>query len=159
MPQGSFTNHFASKESFGLEIIGRYFDGSCAMFDRTLRNEALPPLQRLSAYIDASTERLNEAGMRHGCLFGNFIAEASEHSEAIRSRVVELLAQLESMVASCLRAAVAAGELAQDFDCEEIAAFVVASLQGATLLAKAQRSSAPVQRFKHVLFTRILTRP
>ena len=38
------------------------------------------------------------------------------------------------------------------------AAFVVASLQGANLLAKAQRSPVPVERFKEVLFGSVLKR-
>ena len=156
VPQGSFTNHFASKEAFGLEIVNLYFQGSCELFDRTLRNESLPPLQRLSDYIDASTGRLGDGGARHGCLFGNFMAEASEHSELIRARVVELLAEVERLVRSCLGAAVAAQELPPDFDCAEGAAFIVASLQGAILMSKAQRSCAPIDQFKHILFSRIL---
>src|ERR1700744_4208544 len=60
VPQGSFTNHFASKEAFGLEIIELYFERSRAVIDATLRNDALPPLQRLRAYIDANKNRLNQ---------------------------------------------------------------------------------------------------
>src|SRR5277367_4725567 len=77
VPQGSFTNHFTSKEAFGLEIINLYFSESSSMLESTLRNEALTPLARLGAYVDANMSRLNATGMRNGCLFGNFIAEAS----------------------------------------------------------------------------------
>src|ERR1700685_149208 len=92
VPQGSFTNHFASKEAFGLEVVNRYYVASCALLDTTLRNESLSPVQRLRAYLDANANRLNENGIRNGCLFGNFIVEASEHSEIIRARVVQILA-------------------------------------------------------------------
>jgi TetR/AcrR family transcriptional repressor of nem operon len=159
VPQGSFTNHFASKEAFGLEIINLYFSSSGPMLDSTLRNEALTPLTRVRAYVDANIDRLNETGMRNGCLFGNFIAEASEHSEAIRQRIVAILAEMERAIAVCLRQAVAAHELPPDFGCDEIAAFVMSGLQGAILLAKAQRSPQPVECFKHTLFTKILNRP
>jgi TetR/AcrR family transcriptional repressor of nem operon len=159
VPQGSFTNHFASKEAFGLEIINLYFSSSGPMLDSTLRNEALAPLARIRAYVDANIGRLNETGMRNGCLFGNFIAEASEHSEAIRLRIVAILAEMERAIAVCLREAVAARELPPDFGCDEIAAFVMSGLQGAILLAKAQRSPQPMQCFKHTLFTKILNRP
>ena len=159
VPQGSFTNHFASKEAFGLEIINLYFSSTGPMLDSTLRNAALTPLARVRAYVDANIARLNETGMRNGCLFGNFIAEASEHSEAIRQRIVAILAQMERAIAVCLREAMAAGELPPDFGCDEIAAFVMSGLQGATLLAKAQRSPQPMECFKHTLFTKILNRP
>src|SRR5258707_7122361 len=156
VPQGSFTNYFAWKEAFGLEILDLYLAAGREVMHQTLRNDALPPLERLSAYIDAGKNRLNRDDMRNGCLFGNFTAEASDHSEAIRHRLVEVFAEVQQSIAHCLKAAVDAGELPPDFECVEIAGFVVSSLQGANLLAKAQRSPVPVERFKRILFSRIL---
>jgi TetR/AcrR family transcriptional repressor of nem operon len=156
VPQGSFTNHFASKEAFGLEVLDLYFARGCELMGETLRNDALPPLQRLGAYIDATKDRLNKNGMRSGCLYGNFTAEASDHSEILRQRLVEIFAEVQASVAYCLRAAKAAGELSPSLDCDEIAAFIVSSLQGANLLAKAERSPVPVERFKQILFSTVL---
>jgi TetR/AcrR family transcriptional repressor of nem operon len=159
VPQGSFTNHFASKEAFGLEIIELYFARSCEVIGETLRNDSLPPLERLGAYIDAAKARLSKDDMRNGCLFGNFTAEASDHSEVIRRRLVEIFAEVQESVAYCLRAAVQAGELPPDFDCNAVAGFVVSSMQGANLVAKAQRSTIPVERFKKILFSMVLRTP
>jgi TetR/AcrR family transcriptional repressor of nem operon len=156
VPQGSFTNHFASKEAFGREVLDLYFARSCALMDETLRNDALPPLQRLSAYIDATKDRLNRNGMRSGCLYGNFTAEASDHSEILRQRLLEIFAEVKAAVAYCLRAAQEAGEISPGLDCDEVAAFIVASLQGANLIAKAERSPVPVERFKQILFSAVL---
>jgi TetR/AcrR family transcriptional regulator, transcriptional repressor for nem operon len=156
VPQGSFTNHFASKEAFGLEILDLYLTSSRTLIAETLRNDSLPPLERLRAYIDANKNRLNREGMRNGCLFGNFTAEASDHSEGIRHRLVEIFAEVQQAIAYCLRAAVAAGELPADFECDDVAGFVLTSLQGATLVAKAERSPAPVERFEQVLFSKLL---
>src|SRR6185295_18628357 len=64
VPQGSFTNHFGSKEAFGLEVIDLYFANSLEVFKRTLRNDEVPPLQRLRSYIDESKNRLNRDSMR-----------------------------------------------------------------------------------------------
>ena len=158
VPQGSFTNHFASKEAFGLEVIDLYFANAQDAMRDTLRNDDLPPLQRLRQYIDNGKNRLNRDSMKNGCLFGKFTAEASDSSEPIRRRLVEVFGELQSAVAFCLRAAVKAGEISPTTDCDEIAAFVVASLQGANLLAKAQRSPVPVERFKEVLFGSVLRR-
>lgn len=158
VPQGSFTNHFASKEVFGLEVIDLYFENSCETMRQTLRNDELPPLQRLRAYIDAGKNRLNKDGMRNGCLFGNFTAEATDTSESIRLRLIEVFAEVQASFAYCLRAAVKAGEISPSLDCDELAGFIVSSLQGAILLAKAQRSPVPVERFKEILFSLVLRR-
>jgi TetR/AcrR family transcriptional regulator, transcriptional repressor for nem operon len=156
VPQGSFTNHFSSKEAFGLEIIDLYLANSRRSMAETLLNDSLPPLQRLGAYIEASRNRLNKDSMRNGCLFGNFTAEASDHSEAIRLRLVGIFTEIQAAFAYCLKAAVKAGELPVKFKCEEVAGFIVSSLQGANLLAKAQRSPVPVDRFKRILFSTVL---
>jgi TetR/AcrR family transcriptional repressor of nem operon len=156
VPQGSFTNHFASKEAFGLEVIDRYFARNETVIRDTLRNDALPPLQRLADYIETSRNRLNRDSMRNGCMLGNFTAEATDHSEPIREKLLKIFEEIRSSVAYCLEAAVESGDLRPDFECQEVAAFIVASLQGANLLAKAQRDPEPVDRFKRILFSTIL---
>ena len=156
VPQGSFTNHFASKEAFGLEVLERYHDMTSAAVSATLRNDELPPLRRLRAWISRQLEYLRKDDMRRGCLYGNMSAEASEESETIRARVVSVFAENEASVAYCLAAAVDAGELAPSTDSRELAGFIVSSLQGAILVAKAQRSPLPVERFVRVLFQRLL---
>jgi len=156
VPQGSFTNHFTSKEAFGLEIIDLYFANSRRTIAETLRNDARPPLERLKEYIDGNKDRLNRNSMKNGCLFGNFTAEASEYSEPIRTRIVEIFAETRAALAYCLRAAVAAGEVGPALDCEEVAGFILSSLQGAILLSKAHRSPEPIERFKRVLFSSVL---
>ena len=158
VPQGSFTNHFTSKEAFGLEVIDLYFANASEMMRRTLRNDELPPLQRLRAYIDEGKAGDEAVGMKNGCLFGNFTAEANDCGDPIRLRIVAAFAEVQAAIAYCLRAAVKAGEIAPSTDCDEVAAFIVASLQGARLIAKAQRSPVPVERFKEVLFGSVLKR-
>jgi TetR/AcrR family transcriptional repressor of nem operon len=156
VPQGSFTNHFASKEAFGLEILARYREMTDAAVAATLRNDALPPLRRLRRWIEGQLEYLKQDDMRRGCLFGNLSAEASEQSDTIRTRTANAYTENQESVAYCLRAAVAAGELPSTLDTHELGGFIVSSLQGAILVAKAQRSPAPMERFLRVLFSAVL---
>src|SRR5882724_12496202 len=156
VPQGSFTNHFASKEAFGLEVLARYIAMTDATVAATLHNDALAPLPRLRDWIEGQLEYLEQDECRKGCLLGNLSAEVSEHSEAIRTRVASAFSQYQEAVAYCLRAAVAAGELVSTTDTQEIAGFVISSLQGAILVAKVQRSPSPVERFLRVLFSTVL---
>jgi TetR/AcrR family transcriptional regulator, transcriptional repressor for nem operon len=153
VPQGSFTNHFASKEAFCLEILDLYFKDVGAMIQRTLRYDSLPPLKRLRAFVDAQIKYLNRIGWRNGCLIGNFSAEASEHSEVIRKRLIEIYEEMRQAVGYCLRAAVKSDELSRKNDCDELAGFLIASLQGAILQSKAERSSVPIERYKHLIFS------
>jgi TetR/AcrR family transcriptional repressor of nem operon len=155
VPQGSFTNHFTSKESFGLQVLDRYFEQTRRRLDATLFNDALAPLQRLRAYVDAA-DNADERGVRNGCLIGNFCIEASEHSEIIRHRLIEILDELQGAVTACLRAAVKAGDLPAITECAPLADFFISSLQGALLRAKVERTAAPVKLFKKVMFSGVL---
>jgi TetR/AcrR family transcriptional regulator, transcriptional repressor for nem operon len=156
VPQGSFTNHFASKEAFGLEILERYRAMTSAAVRATLRNDRLPPLDRLRSWIRGQLTYLRKDDMRRGCLYGNLSAEASEASDAIRFRVASVFAENQASVAYCLEAAIETGELAPKTDVQELAGFIVSSLQGAILVAKAQRSPIPVERFERILFRHML---
>ena len=49
-----------------------------------------------------------------------------------------------------------AGDLSSATDCHELAHFLYASLQGAILESKVERSSAPLKRFKKVLLSTLL---
>jgi TetR/AcrR family transcriptional repressor of nem operon len=156
VPQGSFTNHFRSKEAFCLELLDRYFAMVRENLDRTLRNDSARPLARLRKWVDINIGVLKNSDMRSGCLIGNFSAEAGEHSEPIRRRLVEIFEEIHQAVVYCLEAAVKAGDLPAAADCAELAQFLYASLHGATLQAKIEHSPAPLERFKKVLFSIVL---
>ena len=98
-------------------------------------------------------------GLRNGCLLGNFTADSCEHSEQIRQRLTLIFADLRDSVAACLKDAVAAGQADPGLDCSEVAAFLLAALQGAILLAKAQRSVAPLERCERQLMRLISVAP
>jgi TetR/AcrR family transcriptional regulator, transcriptional repressor for nem operon len=156
VPQGSFTNHFASKEAFCLEILDLYFKDIRATIQKTLHNDTLPPLERLRAYVDSQIRYLNRIGWQNGCLVGNFSAEATDHSEVIRKRLVEIYEELRQATAYCLKAAVKIGELPRKTECDELGGFLIASLQGAILQSKTERNAVPLKRFKHLIFSTLL---
>src|SRR5260370_34699721 len=80
VPQGSFTNHFDSKEAFALEILDLYFTDSRTMIRETLRDDSLLPLKRLRAYFDASIAAIKDHDPKNGCLVGNCAAESYDRS-------------------------------------------------------------------------------
>ena len=156
VPHGSFTNHFPSKEAFGLEVLDLYYLNAKEGIVRTLRNDELDPLQRLRAFIDIQIKQIARYKMKRGCLFGNYSAEATDDNEGLRLRLVEIFDEIQQSVEYCLKAAVKAGELPPRTRVGELAGFVISSLQGAMLLSKAYRSTAPVERFKRILFSSVL---
>ena len=156
VPQGSFTNHFASKEAFAQEVLDLYFAMVRNNVEKTLRNDSLAPLRRLRSWIDLQIAFLKNGNCRTGCLIGNFSIEASDQSELIRQRLTEIVRDINESIVYCLKAAVAAGEVSASTDVHEIASFIYSSSQGAILQSKVEQSIKPLERFKKVLFSQVL---
>lgn len=158
VPQGSFTNHFDSKEAFTLEVLERYHAGSVEIAGRSLENAALMPLDRLRAYVAETKERIKRDGIGNGCLYGNLSAEAGDHSERIRQRLEEIYGDARDAVRDSIEAAVTDGSLPAGFESAQTASFVISGLQGAILLAKTHRDIAPIDHFETILFDGVLVR-
>jgi TetR/AcrR family transcriptional repressor of nem operon len=156
VPQGSFTNHFRSKEAFAQEVLDLYFSMVRSNIDKTLRNDSLPPLGRLRAWLDVQIAFLRKGEYRSGCLIGNFSIEASDQSKLIRQRLTEFFKDIHESIVYCLKAAVDAGELSASTDLGELASFLYSSWHGAILQSKVELSIKPLERFKRVLFSQIL---
>ena len=156
VPQGSFTNHFESKEAFCLELLIRYFAMVQQNITKTLRNDSLKPLHRLRQWFDIQIGFLELADFRNGCLIANFSSEVGAHSEMIHAKLIEMYEDIHESVVYCLKAAVQTGELPATIDCKELAHFIYSSLQGAILQAKVQRSPLPMKRFIKFTFSTLL---
>jgi TetR/AcrR family transcriptional regulator, transcriptional repressor for nem operon len=74
----------------------------------------------------------------------------------IRKRIVQIFEEMRQSVAYRLRAAVKSGDLSRKSDCDELSGFLIASLQGAILQSKVERTAVPIERFKHLLFSTLL---
>src|SRR5690242_13744946 len=151
-PQGSFTNHFRSKEAFAAEVLERYFATVRGLVAQALDDTSQTPRARLKRYLDIITGRLEGDGFTRGCLIGDLSLEASGSSEMLRVRLGQIFEEWREPFAACIAAAQAAGEIAADFEPQELAEFLLASWQGAMLRMKVERSPAALERFKKIVF-------
>ena len=148
-----------SKEDFGVAVLDHYFDQIRAVIAQTLGDEGRRPIERLRAYFDAITELFAAAGWRYGCLAGNMGLEAAEHSEIIRQRLVEIFAEWAPPFGQVIRQAQVAGEIRTDLDPEDAGAALLEAWHGAMLRMKIDRSPAPLDRFKQLIFPALLAGP
>jgi TetR/AcrR family transcriptional regulator, transcriptional repressor for nem operon len=158
-PQGSFTNHFRSKEEFAREVLNRYFDDLRGLVAETLADGGRTPRQRLRRYLDLITERLAKDGFSRGCLIGDFSLEAAPQSEMLRTRLAEIFVEWRAPFAACIAEGQAAGEIEATFAAEELAEFLLSSWEGAILRMKVERDAGPLERFKRIAFATVLKEP
>jgi TetR/AcrR family transcriptional repressor of nem operon len=158
-PQGSFTNHFRSKEQFAREVLDLYFDHTKGLVAEALGDRDLSPRARLSRYLDIITGRLGKAEFARGCLIGDFSLEAAPQSELLRTRLAEIFAEWRAPFAACIAEGQGAGEIATTFAPEELAEFLLSSWEGAILRMKVERNAEPLERFKRIVFATVFKEP
>ena len=151
-PQGSFTNHFRSKEAFAQEVLDRYFTNLKTVVSEALNDKSLAPRQRLKRYLDIISGRLEAANWCRGCLIGDLSLEASLQSKLLHKRLTEIFREWRTPFALCIAEAQAAGEIDSKFEPIDLAEFLLASWEGAILRMKVDRGPAALDRFKNIVF-------
>ena len=158
-PQGSFTNHFRSKEDFAREVLDLYFDHTKRAVVEALDDHSLGPRDRLRRYLDIITGRLSGAEFGRGCLIGDFSLEAAPQSEMLRARLAEIFAEWRSPFAACIAEGQGAGEIDGTFAPDDLAEFLLSSWEGAILRMKVERNAEPLERFKRIVFMTVFKEP
>jgi TetR/AcrR family transcriptional regulator, transcriptional repressor for nem operon len=151
-PQGSFTNHFRSKEAFAKEVLDRYFANLQEVVRKVLEDKSLSPRQRLERYLEVISGRLAGDKWNRGCLIGDFSLETTSHSKLLRQRLQAIFREWRTPFASCIAEAQAASEIDSSFDPIDLAEFLLASWEGAILRMKVERGPAPLERFRKIVF-------
>jgi TetR/AcrR family transcriptional regulator, transcriptional repressor for nem operon len=159
VPQGSFTNHFRSKEAFAQEVLDRYFAHVKGFVEEALDDASLSPRERLKRYLDIISGVLADDKWNRGCLIGDFSLETTGQSTLLRERLEAIFQEWRAPFASCIAEAQTAGEIDSTFDPVDLAEFLLASWEGAILRMKVERGPASLDRFKNIVFQTIFSKP
>jgi len=147
VPQGSFTNHFRSKEAFGKILLDDYNADIMSIMQETLRDSSSPPLERIRNYFQSARGLLEAGDWRRGCLIVDLMSDATPHSDLIRERLCDILQEQKSWFAEVI------AELLppQSTDAADLASFLIAAWHGTLLRVKTERSSAPIDGFERIM--------
>lgn len=151
-PQGSFTNHFKSKEAFAREVLDRYFANLQKHVADALGDASLSPRQRLQRYLEIISEALAADRWNRGCLIGDFSLETPSQSKALRQRLEAIFQEWRTPFAECITEAQELGEIDATFDPMDLAEFLLSSWEGAILRMKVERSPSALERFRKIIF-------
>ncbi len=158
VPKGSFYYHFESKAQFGLAVIDNYECLWAQKLTRLLRDPMTPPLERISNYIAEGVRGLEKYAFRRGCLIGNMGQEMASLDDVFRARILDVFKSWAGYIADCLTQASDRAELSAALDVQTLSKFFWFAWEGAILQAKLERSTAPIEQFRAVMFENILKR-
>lgn len=156
--KGSFYHYFDSKEAYGLALIDAYADYYERRLDRCLGTGGREPLDRLRDFMADAKAGMARFGYRRGCLVGNLGQEMGILPEPFRARLIAVLRGWEARTETCLRAARAAGRIASDSDCRQMAQFFWIGWEGAVLRAKLERRPDALDAFSETFIHMVQTR-
>jgi TetR/AcrR family transcriptional repressor of nem operon len=158
VPKGSFYHYFASKEDFALQALQQVYQPRLQRYAQALANPALSPRQRILGYYAELVEHFaRQEKLEYHCFIGSLSFEMAELSPALGAEVDAILQRSADILQRCLEQAQAAGELAADEDCGNLASFIANAWQGA--LTRLKVSSNPrvlndfLQRLQRLLRT------
>jgi TetR/AcrR family transcriptional regulator, transcriptional repressor for nem operon len=156
VPKGSFYFYFKSKDDFGLALVDYLAQSMRERSGPVFQDDTVPPVERLSRFFTMLRQKLHSLDYERGCPIGNLAQEMSDLSPRMREHLKNAMAAFCAAVATVLREAVGRGDLPDDLDPVETAAFIFDAWEGALLRMKTEKGPAPLERFHTFVFNRLL---
>lgn len=138
-PRGSIYHHFPGGK---VQITEEALEQSGAFIEEVLRDELRKhdPVVGVRRLFDFWGAYLEERGFEMGCPIGAVAVEAVDDAPILRAVVDRQFVRWEKVIASALQDAGVTRAKAR-----RLAATWIAILEGATLMAKARKSRAPIR--------------
>ncbi len=138
---GSLYHYFKSKEDLLIGVLELYRDNIWPMLLQPVFDRHSDPLDRVFALLDAYRERLLLSEFQSSCPIGNLALELNEFQPRAYELVAANFEQWRTIVRDCLVAA--AERLAADTDLDQLATFVLVTMEGGVMLSRSYRDVAP----------------
>lgn len=144
-PRGSVTHHFpGGKREMLLEAIALAGATATAIMRTAVERGGSPP-EILAAVVGFYRRALRDTACAAGCPVGAVASEAHD-DEALAAAARDVFAAWRSLLAGALEAD---GHPVDE--AVELADLCIAAVEGALLLARVERSTAPLDRVEHAL--------
>jgi TetR/AcrR family transcriptional repressor of nem operon len=144
-----FYHYFRSKDELGYAVLARQFDRFTERGLAVLREPMIEPLERLALFIDTLVALQVARGCRGGSPLGALAAELADAHDGFRERIALVFERWTAQLQSLLWEA--RPRLHDDVDAARLARFVIATLEGALLMARVHRDAAALEGIAHDL--------
>lgn len=138
---GSLYHFFPSKQDLLVAVLDRYLEGIGPLLLDPVWEAHDDPIDRVFGLLDLYRRNVVATGCRYGCPIGNLAIEIADPDPEVRERIAANFDQWIAAVESCLDDA--ADRFPADTDRHALATYVLTTMEGAVMQARAQRSVAP----------------
>jgi TetR/AcrR family transcriptional repressor of nem operon len=138
-----FYHYFKSKETLGHEVLARQFDVLAERGLAMLREPSTDPIARIQVFIDSVVAMQSERGGKDASPFGALATEMAAMDEGFRVRIARVFRSWTEEIAGLLSSV--QDRLEDHTEPLRLARFIVATLEGATTMARMKRDLTLMQ--------------
>jgi TetR/AcrR family transcriptional repressor of nem operon len=132
--RGSFYDTFGDKHSLFLSALDRFQEVRTSWAEDVLRGEGIDAIEEV---FRRSLDGLFQFQPRRGCLLANSAVELAPHDPEVAARISDYIRRTEDAFEGALVRARDRGEMPSDSDPRALARFLVNTLHGLRVLARA----------------------
>lgn len=143
LEKGAIYRHFRGKDELALAAYQYLWEKLCAAHEHTLAQHK-SPLAKLRQMI-TNFRNYDEQQVPGGCALMNAAIEGDDGNPLLREWAEKTLRQVLRRMRLLAARAKSAGELNQDADPEMMATLILATLEGALMIARLQRNGEPLR--------------
>jgi TetR/AcrR family transcriptional repressor of nem operon len=140
VPQGSFYNHFASKEEFAAAIVERYAAWCDQSWTRMMRRAPTAPIAGIRYVFEQMIDHHARERESPRCLIGDCEAAIALASDKCRERLFAAQLAWRERLAGLIAHGQAVGEIRRDLDPLTLSALTWSVWEGALLRMKVEGS-------------------
>lgn len=130
--KGSMYHHFPSKKDMVLTMIEEKIEKRIEK-----KWQALQTCQKDTILLLISIlEDTNAWDLTNGCPLGNLLQESLNQDEDFAKTLTKILDNWKNLFIEALNKAILNGEIKEEIEVQKVATFLIASIEGALLLAK-----------------------
>jgi TetR/AcrR family transcriptional regulator, transcriptional repressor for nem operon len=138
---GSLYYFFPTKEDLLLAVLEWYRENLWAVVVQPVFERVSDPVERIFGILDGYRRGLLITNYQHGCPIGSLALELADSHPAARQLVAVNFTGWRSTIEKCL--VDSAGRLPESVDRGQLALFVLTTMEGAVMLARAYQNIDP----------------
>jgi TetR/AcrR family transcriptional regulator, transcriptional repressor for nem operon len=138
---GSLYYFFPTKEDLLLAVLEWYRENLWAQVIQPVFDRVTDPIERIFGVLDAYRRGLLLTNYQHGCPIGNLSLELADSHPAARELLAVNFTGWRKVIEQCLTEA--ADRMPESLDREQLALFVLTTMEGAVMLARAYKHIEP----------------
>jgi TetR/AcrR family transcriptional repressor of nem operon len=138
---GSMYWFFPTKQDLLVAVLDRYLEGIVPMLLEPVWKAHADPIDRVFGLLRVYRRSIVETHCTYGCPIGNLAIEIADPDPIVREKIRANFDQWIAAVEECLTAA--RDRFPPETDLHDLATYVLTTMEGAVMQARAQRNVAP----------------